>query len=53
MNKKVSHPFGPQKDSIAHRETNEAEPVDLSSHKYLKMWQGPNHPGITGATGLG
>lgn len=22
--------------------------IDLSSHKYMKMWQGPNHPGITG-----
>jgi NADH-quinone oxidoreductase subunit D len=22
--------------------------IDLSSHKYLKLWQGPNHPGITG-----
>ncbi|MCB1773530.1 MAG: NADH-quinone oxidoreductase subunit D [Gammaproteobacteria bacterium] len=22
--------------------------IDLSSGKYLKLWQGPNHPGITG-----
>ncbi len=22
--------------------------IDLSSHKYLKLWHGPNHPGITG-----
>jgi NADH-quinone oxidoreductase subunit D len=22
--------------------------IDLSSHKYVKLWQGPNHPGITG-----
>lgn len=22
--------------------------IDLSSHKYLKLWQGPNHPGVTG-----
>lgn len=22
--------------------------VDLSSHKYLKIWQGPQHPGVTG-----
>ena len=22
--------------------------VDLSSGKYLKLWQGPNHPGVTG-----
>ncbi|HBF87237.1 MAG TPA: NADH-quinone oxidoreductase subunit D [Bacteroidales bacterium] len=23
--------------------------VDLSSHKYTKLWVGPNHPGITGS----
>ncbi len=22
--------------------------VDLDSHKYVKLWQGPNHPGVTG-----
>ncbi len=22
--------------------------IDLSSHKYIKLWHGPNHPGITG-----
>lgn len=22
--------------------------LDLSSHKYIKLWHGPNHPGITG-----
>ena len=22
--------------------------IDLTSGKYLKLWQGPNHPGITG-----
>ena len=22
--------------------------IDLASGKYLKLWQGPNHPGITG-----
>jgi len=21
---------------------------DLDSHKYVKLWQGPNHPGVTG-----
>lgn len=26
--------------------------TDLSSHKYLKIWQGPNHPGITGNMSL-
>ncbi len=24
------------------------EKIDLKSGKYLKLWQGPNHPGITG-----
>ncbi len=22
--------------------------IDLTSHKYIKLWHGPNHPGITG-----
>ena len=26
--------------------------VDLSSGKYLKLWQGPQHPGITGNMSL-
>ena len=26
--------------------------IDLSSHKYLKLWQGPQHPGITGNMAL-
>ncbi len=26
--------------------------VDLASHKYLKIWQGPQHPGITGNMSL-
>jgi len=28
------------------------EPVDLSSGKYVKIWQGPQHPGITGNMSL-
>jgi NADH-quinone oxidoreductase subunit D len=28
------------------------EPLDLSSGKYVKLWQGPNHPGITGNMSL-
>jgi NADH-quinone oxidoreductase subunit D len=27
-------------------------PLDLSSGKYLKLWQGPQHPGITGNMSL-
>ncbi len=26
--------------------------VDLDSHKYVKLWQGPNHPGVTGNMAL-
>jgi NADH-quinone oxidoreductase subunit D len=26
--------------------------VDHSSHKYVKLWQGPNHPGVTGNMSL-
>ena len=26
--------------------------VDLSSHKYTKLWHGPNHPGVTGNMSL-
>ncbi|MBN1199239.1 MAG: hypothetical protein JXA23_07800 [Bacteroidales bacterium] len=26
--------------------------IDLSSHKYLKIWHGPQHPGITGNMSL-
>ena len=28
------------------------EPIDLSSGKYVKIWQGPQHPGITGNMSL-
>ena len=28
------------------------EPVDLTSGKYVKLWQGPQHPGITGNMSL-
>ncbi|MDK9695456.1 MAG: hypothetical protein OEL76_03605 [Siculibacillus sp.] len=28
--------------------TDPRPPIDLSSGKYLKLWQGPQHPGITG-----
>ncbi len=26
--------------------------IDLDSHKYVKLWQGPNHPGVTGNMAL-
>ncbi len=26
--------------------------VDLDSHKYVKLWHGPNHPGVTGNMSL-
>ncbi|MBU1238963.1 NADH-quinone oxidoreductase subunit D, partial [Myxococcota bacterium] len=26
--------------------------IDLDSHKFVKVWHGPNHPGITGNMSL-
>ncbi len=26
--------------------------IDLDSHKYVKVWHGPNHPGVTGNMSL-
>ncbi len=31
---------------------SQPEPVDLASGKYVKIWQGPQHPGITGNMAL-
>ena len=31
---------------------SQPEPLDLSSGKYVKLWQGPQHPGITGNMSL-
>ncbi|MCW8853028.1 MAG: hypothetical protein OQK44_10220, partial [Gammaproteobacteria bacterium] len=28
------------------------EPIDMASGKYVKIWQGPQHPGITGNMSL-
>ncbi len=41
------------KDFVADRskypqEENGKPVIDLSSHKYTKIWQGPQHPGVTG-----
>ena len=32
--------------------TEHQEPLDLQSGKYMKIWQGPNHPGVTGNMSL-
>lgn len=36
----------------ASRDMSPPQPVDLSSGKYVKLWQGPQHPGITGNMSL-
>ena len=36
----------------ASRDMAPPEPVDLSSGRYVKLWQGPQHPGITGNMSL-
>jgi hypothetical protein len=28
------------------------EPLDMASGKYVRRWQGPQHPGITGTLSL-
>ncbi|MEA3496320.1 MAG: NADH-quinone oxidoreductase subunit D [Bacteroidota bacterium] len=52
--KKNNNIFNWQADRSKYPELDKnANPiVDLSSHKYTKIWQGPNHPGITGNMSL-
>jgi NADH-quinone oxidoreductase subunit D len=38
----------PDRSQYPARKADGSLDIDLSSGKYLKLWQGPNHPGITG-----
>mgnify|MGYP001820364588 FL=1 len=38
----------PNRSQYPQRRADGSLDIDLSSGKYLKLWQGPNHPGITG-----
>ena len=38
----------PNRSQYPRRKADGSLDIDLRSGKYLKLWQGPNHPGITG-----
>ncbi|WP_372840403.1 hypothetical protein [Phaeovulum sp.] len=40
--------FEPDRSQYPVRRADGSCEIDLTSGKYLKLWQGPNHPGITG-----
>lgn len=54
MNKKSANIFNWKPDRSLYPETDESgKPIiDLESGKFLKVWQGPNHPGVTGNMSL-
>jgi NADH-quinone oxidoreductase subunit D len=42
LNLKADRSKYPQRDADGKMQ------IDLDSHKFVKLWQGPNHPGVTG-----
>jgi NADH-quinone oxidoreductase subunit D len=40
--------FPPDRTQYPAKKADGTLDIDLASGKYLKLWQGPNHPGITG-----
>jgi len=40
--------FKPDEKLLPSQTVNSETDIDLSSHKYQKIWLGPNHPGVTG-----
>lgn len=40
--------YQPDRSQYPSRKADGSLDIDLSSGKYLKLWQGPQHPGITG-----
>jgi NADH-quinone oxidoreductase subunit D len=40
--------YTPDRSQYPARKADGSLDIDLTSGKYLKLWQGPNHPGITG-----
>lgn len=40
--------FPPDRSQYPAKKADGTLDIDLTSGKYLKLWQGPNHPGITG-----
>lgn len=54
MKSKLSNIFSwkPDRDHFPEMDNEGKNIVDLDSQKYLKIWQGPNHPGVTGNMSL-
>ncbi|HAN76830.1 MAG TPA: NADH-quinone oxidoreductase subunit D [Bacteroidales bacterium] len=48
MNKFEKFSFDGDRTAYPNKKADGSLDIDLSSHKYIKVWQGPNHPGITG-----
>ncbi len=40
--------FEPDKSKLPSTTARIGDEIDLSSHKFQKIWFGPNHPGVTG-----
>lgn len=40
--------FKPDEEMLPSKTVTADTEIDLSSHKYQKIWLGPNHPGVTG-----
>lgn len=48
MNKKDKFSFDGDRSLYPQLKADGTLDIDLTSHKYIKLWHGPNHPGITG-----
>ncbi|MCB2100390.1 MAG: hypothetical protein KDE22_05950, partial [Rhodobacterales bacterium] len=44
----IESPYHPDRSAYPAMKPDGTLDIDLSSGKYLKLWQGPQHPGITG-----
>ena len=44
--------FTPDRSKFPEKNPDGTNQIDLDSHKFLKVWHGPNHPGITGNMSL-
>jgi len=48
MSKTGKFSFDGDRDLYPDKKSDGTLDIDLASHKYIKLWHGPNHPGITG-----
>ncbi len=44
--------WSPDRSKFPEKSADQKIHPDLSSHKYVKVWHGPNHPGVTGNMSL-